>query len=100
MTADEGRNYLLDYKESGDLGPLKIITINYAVDAEEYEAAIEWLRRKILANDREFTLNEPAPLILTADPERLKGLERQGELTGVVRDDDSGIIITGMRERP
>jgi len=68
---DENRNYLLDYRESGDLGPLKIISLNFAVNEQDYKTTVEWLREKILRNNREFTLGEYGPFkdpnILVAD---------------------------------
>ena len=96
---DENRNYLLDYKESGDLGPLKIITINFAVSEDEYKTAIEWLRGKILRNDREFTLGEYGPFKMEESPQVLVAKEKV-DFSGISRDDMAGVIITGMRETP
>jgi len=97
--SNENRNYLLDYRESGDLGPLKIITINFAVSEDEYKTAIEWLRGKILRNDREFTLGEYGPFKMEEPPQVLVAKERV-DFSGISRDDMAGVIITGMRETP
>ncbi len=72
MIEEESRkNYLLDYKASGDIGNMKIITINFAVSAgADYDRAIEWMREKLLRNEREFTLGDYGPyknLIDSAD---------------------------------
>lgn len=83
------RNYLLDYRESGDLGPLKVIAINFAVSEEDYKTTVEWLREKILRNEREFTLGEygpfkegPAHMVLVADPTE----EQKQEIKAVAED--------------
>ncbi|MBE6524468.1 MAG: hypothetical protein E7Z65_06325 [Thermoplasmata archaeon] len=102
--SDENRNYLLDYRESGDLGPLKLISLNFAVNEEDYQTTVEWLRGKILRNNREFTLGEYGPFkdpnILVADPKDLKVEELRRSLSSGELVYEDGIIIKGMRERP
>ena len=75
------KNYLLNYKEGGDLGPMRIIRIDFAVDADSYDKTMEWLREKILRNEREFTLGEygpfkEEPIMLAVDTERAKEIRR------------------------
>jgi len=96
---DENRNYLLDYRESGDLGPLKIISLNFAVNEEDYQTTVEWLREKILRNNREFTLGEYGPFKMEEPPQVLVAKERV-DFSGISRDDMAGVIISGMRETP
>jgi len=55
------RNYLLDYRMCGDLGPMRIICINFVVNEEDAKRTEEWLREKVLRNEREFTLGEFGP---------------------------------------
>ena len=75
------KNYLLNYKEGGDLGPMRIIRIDFAVDADSYDKTMEWLREKILRNEREFTLGEYGPFkeelnVLTVDTEGAEEIKR------------------------
>ena len=98
MKTDANSNYLLDYRESGDLGPMKIISINFAVREEDYQTTVDWLREKILRNNREFTLGEYGPFkdpnILVADPKDLNVEElRKQVLAGMKTYEDGGIII-------
>ena len=76
------KNYLLNYKEGGDLGPMRIIRIDFAVDADSYDKTMEWLREKILRNEREFTLGEygpfkEEPVMLTVDTDGVERIRRQ-----------------------
>ena len=61
MEEEATRNYLLDYRMCGDLGPMRIISINFVVNEEDAKRTEEWLREKILRNEREFTLGEFGP---------------------------------------
>lgn len=58
IEGEAARNYLLDYRMCGDLGPMRIISINFVVSEEDAKRTEEWLREKILRNEREFTLGE------------------------------------------
>ena len=71
---DENTNYLLDYRTGGEIGPMKIICINFAVaEGEDYDRTLDWLRRKLMENDRKFTLGDYGPFkdepVPTPEPE-------------------------------
>lgn len=97
MTEDN-RNYLLDYREGGDLGPMKIISINFAVREEDYQTTVDWLREKILRNEREFTMGEYGPFrkdlssVIIPDPTEVEELRKKLS-TGMKTYEDGGIII-------
>ena len=67
------RNYLLDYRMCGDLGPMRIICINFVVNEEDAAKTEEWLREKILRNEREFTLGEFGPFKAEVPIEKSEG---------------------------
>jgi len=100
MKTDANSNYLLDYRECGDLGPMKIISINFAVREEDYQTTVDWLREKILRNEREFTMGEygpfrkdpPSPAVIIPDPTEVEELRKQLS-TGMKTYEDGGIII-------
>jgi len=85
MEEEATRNYLLDYRMCGDLGPMRIISINFVVNEEDAKQTEEWLREKILRNEREFTLGEFGPFKEeTAEAAADRGPSIIGAPTGLV----------------
>lgn len=85
------KNYLLDYRTGGDLGPMRIISISFAVDADSYDGTMEWLREKILRNDREFTLGEYGPF--KEEPQQVTVYPKEPSPSGLRTYAEGQIII-------
>ena len=97
------KNYLLDYRTGGSLGPMKIICINFAVaEGDDYGNTIDWLRKKVMENNREFTLGEFGPFkeeppkIIKMDPtpEQVQEVKDYVQQTGVRAFPDSIVVIS------
>jgi len=85
------KNYLLDYRTGGDLGPMRIISISFAVDADSYDMTMEWLREKILRNEREFTMGEYGPF--KEEPQQVQVYPKEPSPSGLRTYADGEIMI-------
>ena len=77
---DDNRNYLLDFRQSGTIGPMRIITLNFAVaEGKDYDQTVDWLTKKLFDNKRGFTLGEYGPhkagLLIKEDPPENKEMK-------------------------
>ena len=54
--------YLLDFKESGEIGPMRIVSMNLAVEEKDLQELHQWLTMKLLVNQRALTMNECDPV--------------------------------------
>ncbi|MBE6524461.1 MAG: hypothetical protein E7Z65_06290 [Thermoplasmata archaeon] len=55
---ESSKKYLLDYRQGGTMGPMKILTMSFAVDEKDYDKVIAHLSRMLLVNERAFTIGE------------------------------------------
>lgn len=55
---NDKKSYILDYRNGGGIGPMRIINLNIAMSESDWREMDKWLQEKLLRNDREISLSD------------------------------------------